>query len=78
MPEWCVTPKTAVAGVAHPDCIILYDSEGKPVVYLKDKKYDEVKVVESARSVSANLYVGTERNLLDGVGPVLEAAIGRL
>lgn len=76
--EWCVTPKTAVAGVAHPDCILLYDSEGKPVVYLKDKKDDEGKVVESARSASANLYVGIERNLVDDVDPVLEAAIGRL
>ena len=76
--EWCMKPKQAVAGVAHPDCILLYDSEGKPVVYLKDKKDDKGQVIESARSASANLYVGIERNLLDAVDPVLEAAIDRL
>ena len=76
--EWCVTPKNAVAGVAHTDCILLYDYGGKPVVYLKDKKDAEGRVIESARKASANLYVGIERNLLDAVDPVLQAAIDRL
>ena len=51
---------------------------GKPVVYLKDKTDDEGTVIESARRASANLCVGIERNLLDGVDPVIEAAIARL
>ena len=71
-------PKNAVAGVAHPDCILLYDFEGKPVVHMKDKKDNDGNVVQSARCASANLYVGIERNLLDAVDPVLDAAISRL
>ena len=76
--EWCMTPKQAVAGVAHPDCILLYDVEGKAVVYLKDKKNEKGEVLESARSASANIYVGIERSLLDAVDPVMETAIARL
>ena len=64
--------------MAHTDCILLYDCEGKPVVYLKDKKDADGKAIESARKASAYLYVGIERNLLDAVDPVLQAAIGRL
>ena len=65
---WSGTPRL------HPLC----DSEGKPAVYLKDKTDDDGNAVESARSASANLSVDIERDVLDDVGPVLEAAIGRL
>jgi len=73
-----MTPKRARCGCVYKDCIIYYDVDEEPVVYQKDKRDEAGQKVQDARSASANLYVGIERNLLDTVGPVLQTAMDRL
>ena len=64
--EWCETPFVGTPGVAYTDCVIVYDVEGKPVTFLKD------------RSAHHNIYLGIRSNVLLGVDPVLKAAVQRV
>ena len=52
--------------------------DGNPVTYQQDQKDETGKVVQSARSPSADLYIGIEHNLLDNVDLVLARAMDRL
>ena len=74
----CVTAKNARSGCVYKDCIIFYDVDDQPVVYQQDQLDASGNKVQGARTASANLYVGIERNLLDTVDPVLQTAMNRV
>ena len=63
---FCNTPKPDNGGVAYKDCVVEYDEEDTPARFVK------------TRSPSANVYVGIHHKLLQGVDPVLEAALQRV
>ena len=61
--EWCGLSKRAASAIAFLDTTVMYDRDGVSVTFIREKSPDQ------------NVYLGIHRSVLDGVDPVLEAAV---
>ena len=64
--QWCDTPMVRSKGVCYEDAVYLYDVDGQNISF------------RSERSPDHNVYLGIRCTLLDGVDPVLKAAMDRV